>query len=706
VHLAQHIWRLPKPLLFMSGPPLLTTLLGLFRAARRLLWREGKHLIKLRAMYHQLRLQRFKGHRVVIVDEGLVIGLSWLRAYAHPSATNGGLASWWPMALRQCAQAVDMVIFLDAPDPVLAQRIRTRQQVHPLKHKSDAELLAFVQQDRAACLSVVSDLSHHHGVRVLSFRTDQQSTAEITDRILEAAERSRMSVEPPWAPAASTSLTKSAVLTAVASLLDYGAQLVVGLVVTPILVAGLGVYMFGIWEMLKQLVGYMTATDGRPMDALRLVIANQQESADTGAMRRWVGSAFAVWLLFLPVIVLGGAVVIGLAPSITHVAPELHQTIRVACALLVVTFLASTLAAIPEAVLRGMNLGYKRMGVQAGLSVAGGALSVVAVSGGWGVQGLGVAQLALAGLTGLCFWTLVRHYVPAFGVARPTRPEIRSLLVMSAWLTGGIVIAHALTSTDLLILGAVLSPAVVATYVLTGNAARMAVSLVNFTVGAAIPGLGGVIGQRQHERAAQIRREILTLTWLFVTAVGATILVWNRSFVSLWVGQQHYAGMWPDLLIVCIMVQTAFIRGDGFVIDAALQPRGRVIVAAAAAVLMIVVALALTPALGIVGLCLGLLIGRLPQTIAYPLLAASLLHQSRALSVRRVARQITVMTGIFAGAAYLGEHVIVRHWLDWLAAAASTLIVALGTALWAGLSAEARRSVLQRGVAMWRAFHA
>ena len=60
---------------------------------------------------------------------------------------------------------------------------------------------------------------------------------------------------------------------AVQALLDYGARIGVALVVTPLLVHGLGSAVFGIWQMLSQLVSYISAADGRPTDALRLVIA-------------------------------------------------------------------------------------------------------------------------------------------------------------------------------------------------------------------------------------------------------------------------------------------------------------------------------------------------------------------------------------------------------------------------------------------------
>ncbi|MDQ4080350.1 MAG: oligosaccharide flippase family protein [Gemmatimonadota bacterium] len=505
---------------------------------------------------------------------------------------------------------------------------------------------------------------------------------------------------------AGSSLTRRAILTAIASLLDYAAQIAITLLVTPIVVGRLGASLYGVWEMLRQAVGYMSAADGRPMDALRLVVASEQANADAGRLRRNVGAALAVWLVFLPLVAIAGSVLVWLAPTITKVSPEMHASVRLACGLLVMAFVVGALAAVPEAVLRGMNLGYKRMGWQAALSVTGGLLAAGAVYAGRGVWGLGAAQLALATLTGICFFFLAKRFVPAFAIARPSRTEIAPLLRMSAWLTGGLVLTNLVLASDVLILGMVVSPAVVATYVLTAAAARMSVTLFNFTVGATTAGLGGLIGQQQYDRAAEIRGELVTLTWLFATVAGATVLVWNQSFVSLWVGEEHYAGLWANVLIVCMMVQTAFIRGDAFIIDAALRPRPRVIVTAIAAVVTIAATLTLTPTLGIVGLCLGIVAGRLPQTLAYPKLVASCLRQRRALHVTRAVRQLLVMSALFAGAAWFGQRVTASGWLTWIAGTALSAATVFGVALVLGLPASARRAVLRRYLSMGRAFRA
>lgn len=492
-------------------------------------------------------------------------------------------------------------------------------------------------------------------------------------------------------------LTERASLNVVASLLDYGAKVAVGLVVVPILVGGLGRSLYGVWEMLGRLVGYMTAGDGRPTQALRLVVSNLQASEDDRAKRRYVGGAFVVWLLFLPLVAGAGVALAWLAPAITKAQPALSPVIRLTVALLAVSLVLGNLAALPESVLRGMNLGYKRMGLQAGLEVVGGALVAGGIYSGLGMVGAAGAQVVCAGLMGLCFWWVVRRYVPWFGVERPTKAEITGLLRLSLWVSAGEAITKLLLASDVIILGMVLSPATVTGYVLTGYAARMAVNVHVLAAGGAIPGIGGVIGLRQHEKAIRLRNELLAVTWLFVVTVGATILLWNRSFLGLWVGAQNYGGTWVNLLIVVTMAQTAFVRSDAYIIDSALQPRQRVIVSAVAVVLTIGLATILTMRFGTVGLCVGILAGRLTQSIAYPRLVQSCLGMASRTSLRAIARPLAIMALLFAGAAYLGDQLVVRHWIGWVAGVAGTALAVLGVALSAGLPGDLRARVLERG---------
>lgn len=501
---------------------------------------------------------------------------------------------------------------------------------------------------------------------------------------------------PPTAVATSgvPNLTRRASLNAVQALLDYSARLIVGLVTMPILVRLLGQSLFGTWQVLGQLLGYLTSTDGRPTDALRLVVANRSAVDDPATMRRHVGSALVVWLLFLPIAIAGGSVLIWLAPGLTKVSGPLVPIVRFAAALLFFQFVLATLSGVPEAVLRGANLGYKRMGLQSGLQVLGGVLTVGAVSLGLGLIGLSLAQVTLAFVTASCFWLLARHYVPWFGAARPRAVEVRGMVRTSAWLAVGDLIAKLLVASDVVILGAVLSPAAATPYVLTGYASRTAMGILVLATGGAMPGLGGVIGRGDKRQASALRAELLWLTWLATTVLGVAMLVWNRSFVRLWVGSAQYAGLVPNILLVLATVQTAFIRCDSYIIDATLRPRLRVVVGAIAAVTTIGACVLLTRSFGVAGLCAGVLAGRVVQTIAYPIIAGRSLRDQTSPSASRwlaLVRPIAVMTILFALAAALGERNPTANWPLWTVGVVTTAGIALLIAYGVGLPADARR---------------
>jgi O-antigen/teichoic acid export membrane protein len=461
------------------------------------------------------------------------------------------------------------------------------------------------------------------------------------------------------------------------------------------MVSGLGRGLFGVWEMLGRWGGYMDSTEGRASQALRLVISNQRSVDDPAAKRRWVGSALVVWLMFLPVWIAVGAVLVWLSPMITKVTPALYSTVRLACALMAAGVLLGGLASLPESVLRGMNLGYKRMGLQAGVSLVGGALLAGTVFAGFGLVGVAASGVVVAALTGLCFWVVVRRQVPWFGVERPGPAEVGTLLQMSLWIVGGDLVSKVLLASDVLVLGLVLSPSAVTTYVLTGYGARLAANLHTLASDSAMPGIAGVIGEKDFERAALLRREMLAITMLFGAAAGSTILLWNRSFVHLWVGSENYAGPWTDILLVVIAVQTASIRCDSYLIDAALQPGRRVRVSAVAGLAVVVLSLILTYWAGMVGLCPGIIAGRAIQSIWYPVLVQGCIGRAPARSTW-LARSLFFMGLLFAGSAYAGQHILAGHWATWTLAVLLSVPLVICIALISILPPDLQAAVLAR----------
>ena len=132
-----------------------------------------------------------------------------------------------------------------------------------------------------------------------------------------------------------STLTKKATLNAFAAGLEYCASLLVGFLITPLLVGILGDFYYGAWQFLLRSVGYISPASGRPTQALKWTLANLQNSTDYDLKRRYVGSTLLVWLIFLPLMIILGAILTWFVPYWIKAPANYFWSIRLASGLLV-----------------------------------------------------------------------------------------------------------------------------------------------------------------------------------------------------------------------------------------------------------------------------------------------------------------------------------------------------------------------------------
>lgn len=502
----------------------------------------------------------------------------------------------------------------------------------------------------------------------------------------------------------SESLTQKASMNALAAMLDYGARLVTGFLVTPFLVSGLGDTLYGVWRTLGNLTGYVSAASGRPSQALKWTTASLQSSTDYEKKRRNVGSALVVWLLFFPILTTLSGVVVWFAPLLIKDLPDgLYGVVRLAAGLLMAEMILTTLTVLPQSVLEGENLGYKRMGLSALLVFVGGGLTVLALYLDTGLIGVAVAELTTALITGLFFLFVVHSYVPWFGLARPTRQMVREFFGLSGWFLIWRLVMQLMTASDLIILGMFASMGLVTTYSLTKYAPETLINLVAILVFAGTPGLGGIIGSGDLKKAARVRGEMMLLTWLVSIIIGTTILLWNRAFIQLWVGPQRYAGPGPNLLILVLIFQFIMIRNDANIIDLTLKLSRKVILGLVSALLSTVIAAILVGLFktGITGLVLGLIIGRSILSLAYPILIGHYLGLTLYSQLRAVLRPIFISILLFLAAAQLdyflnSDSSFAVTWVGLVIRVALTLGIVSMLAFYLGFTRHQQKRVLQR----------
>ena len=492
--------------------------------------------------------------------------------------------------------------------------------------------------------------------------------------------------------------TGIAYLNAAGVLLDYAARLLVGFVVNPFLVSGLGTYQFGLWQLLRQFVGWASPATGRPAQALQWVVVNRQASSDVLEKRRYVGSALAFWALSTPALAAIGGALAWWAPAWVDAPDELVWPVRAAAALLVAQLALNSLVQIPYAVLAGENLGYRRMGASALLVLLGGGLMIAAVRAGLGIVGVAAAPIVTMLLNGALYLRVVRRSVQWFGVSRPARGMVANFVGLSGWFLLWRAVMEAMRSSDLVVLGVLDSVEKVAAYSLTKYAPEAAISLLAELVFGVLPGLGKMYGSGDLERTARVRSEILALAWLVTSASGVTLLLWNRSFVALWVGAEHFVGTLETLAIVAMSMQFVHIQIDGNVLNLTLRMRTRVLLGGVSAALSVGAAAFAVGSLGlgVLGLCGGFMLGRALLTLTYPWLVGRALGVSLGRQLLGVVRPLLASIALGAAALALVPQVGAEGWLGLAFGAPLTGALALALASLIGLPRDQRRALLAR----------
>jgi O-antigen/teichoic acid export membrane protein len=493
-------------------------------------------------------------------------------------------------------------------------------------------------------------------------------------------------------------LTWKASLNSLTAGLEYGAHVLVGFFLGPLLIAGLGVQGYGVWQVLRQLVGYLSPATGRPSEALQWSIAGAQSSDDHEQKHRYVGSALVISIAALPGLAILGAALVWFAPSWLGVPPELVASTRVATGLLVASLALAPIVTLPRTVLAGQNLAYKRMGLSALIVLIGGALTALALHLGTGLAGVAAVPLVTLLLTGALGLQVARRHVPWFGIAWPPRSALRRFFDLTLWFLSWRAIVRLAQASDLVVLGTAGSITLVSSYALTKFAPESLVALVGIVVAGSTPGLGGIFGAGDLPKARLIRAEIMTLTWLVATTAAVTILLWNQVFVHLWIGPEHFSGAVPNLLITLMMVQWAFIGNDANIIDLTLDLRAKVLTSACSAILSLVLAVLLVGPLdwGIAGLCLGFIAGRLVLTVAYPLVVGRAFKIAWSTQLAATLRPAATTATLLALAISLVPYAAAAGWVGLVIGVTGTLVVAGVVGFLAGLSRPQRARVLNR----------
>ena len=167
----------PRRLLVRGALDTLGTLAGLP-------WAESRQAIRLAALHRFVGNGHAPRARVLLLEDGPVLVLSWLDVFRPEAARRPSYRAWRERAARAWATTLGAIVYLDAADDVLVERIRTRAKPHPVKNASDRTAREFIASFRNAFQRVIAEVAPAPAARHLAIRTDREPVERVVDAIL------------------------------------------------------------------------------------------------------------------------------------------------------------------------------------------------------------------------------------------------------------------------------------------------------------------------------------------------------------------------------------------------------------------------------------------------------------------------------------------------------------------------------------------
>lgn len=197
----QEVRRAPKPsyrfgrsvsFFVRNAVPLMPVFFGQRSKDGWLTWREIWWMTYLNGWDQVLGRQRSGDGTLYLLDHGPVYMLTSLLEFGPGSIQGQSFREWWDRRLKAWALLLDVLVWLDAPNAVLANRINARNSWHVIKEAPEQEMSEFLTRYRSAFERVIAlSKAQNRCLEVLRFHTAQEPPEQIAEQILRACETHR-----------------------------------------------------------------------------------------------------------------------------------------------------------------------------------------------------------------------------------------------------------------------------------------------------------------------------------------------------------------------------------------------------------------------------------------------------------------------------------------------------------------------------------
>lgn len=129
--------------------------------------------------------KELENHQVIILDQGPIYLLTELKEFGPEYLREEKAGKFWLDLYSRWAGMLDMIVWLDAADVILLDRIRSRNKEHVVKNESVQATFEFLASFRKAYERTISNFeSNQSNLKILRFDTSHRSPEGIANQLI------------------------------------------------------------------------------------------------------------------------------------------------------------------------------------------------------------------------------------------------------------------------------------------------------------------------------------------------------------------------------------------------------------------------------------------------------------------------------------------------------------------------------------------
>lgn len=153
--------------------------------SRNLTRRELAWMAILNGWFQLLKKSQRKNSGIIILDQGPIFLMTILKGFGPEFINQTYLYSWWKKIFQQWSQTLDLVIWLDAADETLIERIDDRESDHIIKGKTGLEVNIFFKKFRSIFENIMEImLSKNAKIGLIKIDTAQNSIDQVIEKVV------------------------------------------------------------------------------------------------------------------------------------------------------------------------------------------------------------------------------------------------------------------------------------------------------------------------------------------------------------------------------------------------------------------------------------------------------------------------------------------------------------------------------------------